>query len=148
MNDVGDSVVAMADGSVMFAQPGTISRDVVDWFNDAKAPAKAFNIGWQPFEPGSAQPIAESQVRLQRFAAEMRANREVKAKIIVCTATADVGAAKLAARRAARLSQLLVADHIPADRISAATCRLPSDRPVPASSSTQDGEVIEIILSR
>ena len=148
MNDVGNSVVAMADGSVMIAQPGTISRGVIDWFNDKKAPAKAFNIGWQPFAPNSAEPAADSQVRLQRFVIEMQANRDVAAKVIVCTAANDPASVSLAKLRAARLEQLLVASHIRPDRVSAATCRLPNAKRVAASPSTQDGEVIEVVLSR
>jgi hypothetical protein len=147
-SDVGDSVVAISDGSVLVAKPGTISRDVIDWFNNGKAPAKTFDIGWQPFEPNSAQPVADSQVRLQRFGLEMRANRNVKARIVVCTTKTDSGATELAKRRATRLTQLLVAEHIPADRVSATTCRFSDATRVAASRSAQDGEVIEIALSR
>lgn len=147
-HDIGNGVVAIADGSVMFAQPGTNTRDVIDWFNDKNAPPKTFYIGWQPFAPNSAQPVAESTARLQRFVTEMRANRDVEAKVIVCTATNDAAAVQLAKLRAARLTQLLVASHIEAARVSAATCRLPNASRVAASQSAQDGEVIEIALSR
>jgi hypothetical protein len=147
-SDVGDSVVAISDGSVMVAKPGTISRDVIDWFNDGRAPPRSFDIGWQPFEPNSAQPVADSQIRLGRFAVEMRANRDINAKIFVCTTKTDSGATELAKRRATRLTQLLVAEHVPADRISAATCSLNDARRVAAFRSNQDGEVIEIALSR
>jgi len=148
LTDVGNSVVAMADGSVMVAQPGTISRDIIDWFNDKRAPAKTFDVGWQPFEPNSAQPDPESQVRLERFAVEMRANRDVNARVIVCGTTNGRGAAELARLRASRLVQLLVARHVPAERVSAAICRPNDVSRVAAFPSARSGGVIEIALSR
>jgi hypothetical protein len=121
---------------------------VIDWFNKQDALPKTFDIGWQAFEPNSDQPAPESEVRLDRFAVEMRANPDVRAKVIVCTATDDGDAMRLASLRAARLDQLLVARQIEPNRISSATCRLRDAAKVAASQSAQDGQVIAIALSR
>ena len=143
---IDDSIVALANGSVLIARPGTISRAVIDWFNDEKAPPKIFDIGWQAFEPNSIEPAAESQVRLERFAGEMRANHEVKAKLLVCTLANDAASVHLASRRANRLMQMLVADRIEPTRISAVICRLPNAQGIPPAPSSQNGENIRIIL--
>ena len=143
-----DSLVALDDGSVLIAKPGTVSRTVIDWFNNPNAASKTFDIGWQAFEPGSAQPVPESEVRLDRFAVEMHANPDVEAKIIVCTAATDRDALRLASLRAARLEQLLVARQVEPRRLSAATCRLRDADKAAASQSAQDGEVIGVALSR
>jgi hypothetical protein len=143
---VDDSIVALADGSVLIARPGTISRTVIDWFNDKKAPPKTFDIGWQAFQPGSIEPAAESQVRLERFAGEMRANHEVTAKLLVCTLANDAASVQLAGRRANRLMQMLVADRIEPARLSAVTCRLPNARANSSAPSSQDGENIRLVL--
>ena len=143
---IDDSIVAMNDGSVLIAQRGTVSRAVIDWFNDDRAAPKMFDIGWQAFQPSSADPGVESGIRLERFAGEMRANPDVKAKLLVCTSTNDAVAIQLAARRANRLKQILIADRIEPDRLSAGTCRLPTRQSATASPSRQDGDVIEIVL--
>lgn len=145
---IDDSVVALSDGSVIIARPGTISRALIDWFNNPAAPPKTFDVGWAPFEPRSAEPAPESAVRLQRFAVEMRANPDVKAKVIVCTASNDKKAIRLSKLRAARLEELLVASQIDASQISANTCRLRDSKNVPNFQSAQDGEIIGIALSR
>jgi hypothetical protein len=143
---VDDSIVALADGSVLIAKPGTISREVIDWFNDEKTPPKTFDIGWQAFQPNSIEPAAESQVRLERFAGEMRANHEVTAKLLVCTSTNDAASVQLASRRANRLMQILVADRIEPMRLSVAICRLPNAQAGTSAPSSQNGEVIRIGL--
>ena len=33
-------------------------RAVIDWFNDDKAAPRTFDIGWQAFQPNSAEPAA------------------------------------------------------------------------------------------
>jgi hypothetical protein len=143
---IDDSVVALANGSVLIAQQGTISRAVIDWFTDIQAPAKAFDIGWQAFQPNSADPAAESQARLERFADELHAYRGVRAKLVVCTSTSDAAATQLASRRAQQLKKILVTENIEAARISTATCRLRTPGNAASSPSSQDGEIIRIVL--
>lgn len=142
------SVVGLADGSVMLAKPGTISRDVIDWFNNRNAPARRFDIGRLPFVPNSAVPAADTQVRLQRFAAELRANPTVNAIVQVCTAGSDEADVRLAALRANQLKADLVANGVDAGQVSAETCRTHEARAVQASASEQDGQIIGIILDR
>jgi outer membrane protein OmpA-like peptidoglycan-associated protein len=145
---IDNGVVELSDGSVMVARPGTISRDVIDWFNDKKAPPRRFDIGRLPFVPNSAVPAPETQVRLQRFATELKANPTVRAKVQVCTAGGDAADARLAALRAYHLKAALVANRIDADRISTETCRAGDARNAAGSASEQDGQIIAIVLDR
>jgi hypothetical protein len=128
------------------AKPGTVTRSVIDWFNDERAAPKTFDIGWQAFQPGSIEPSAETQVRLDRFAGEMRAADDVNATLRVCTRNGDASALERARSRAKRLIQMLVAARIEPSRISAVICRLPGTKNLTSSASAQDGETIGITL--
>jgi hypothetical protein len=138
-----NSVVALGDGSVMIAQPGTLSRDVVDWFNDKNAAPKHFNVGWLRFVPGSAEPTVDTQVRLQRFAFEMKANPAVTAKVQVCTSSSDAADARLAALRANHLKAALVANRVDADRIATQTCQMRGS----ANAAQHDVQFIGVVLA-
>jgi hypothetical protein len=145
MAKVGNDVVALADGSVMVAKPGTISRDVIDWFNDKSAGPRQFDIGPQPFGPNSDLPEPEAEVRLARFATELKANPDVNARIIVCGSD-NAEDRRLAASRAYRLKEELAAKQIEASRISAETCLARGGAASPPTE--QDQQVIRIALGR
>jgi outer membrane protein OmpA-like peptidoglycan-associated protein len=121
---VDNSVVALRDGSAMIAEPGTISRDVIDWFNNETAPRRRFDIGRLAFVPSSAVPAPDTEVRLRRFATELKANPTVRATVQVCTSDNDTADARLAALRANRLKAALVANRVNADRIATQTCQM------------------------
>jgi hypothetical protein len=70
----------------------------------------------------------------------------VKTKLLVCTSANDAASAILASRRARRLAQILVANRIEATRISAVPCRLPNGQSISAAPSSQNGEIIRIVL--
>jgi outer membrane protein OmpA-like peptidoglycan-associated protein len=142
---IDNSVVALSDGSVMVARPGTISRDVIDWFNSRSAGPKQFDIGRQPFVPNSDLPQPEAEVRLARFATELKANPEVNAKIFVCSSGDDAANRELAAGRARRLKKELVAKRIDDSRISIASCVA---RAAAGRESERDGQIVGIALSR
>jgi hypothetical protein len=144
---IDNSVVALADGSVMIARPGTISRNVIDWFNDKSAPPRQFDIGPQPFVPNSDLPEPEAKVRLARLATELKAYPAVNAEIIVCSA-ANASARRLAASRAYRLKQELAAKQIETDRISAETCLARAAQGAAPPAPEQDEQVVRIALSR
>jgi outer membrane protein OmpA-like peptidoglycan-associated protein len=144
---IDDSVVALNDGSVVVAKPGTLTRDVVDWFNDKGAAPARFDLGRVPFVHGSAEPSPDQVVRLNRFASELKASRTVKTKILVCTSTNGAADAGLAALRAQRVSDELIANRIERNRVSAETCRVKPARGG-ASVSEQDEQVVIIELER
>lgn len=147
MPKIDNSVVATSDGSVMIAQPGTVSRDVIDWMNDESAGSRQFDIGRQPFAPNSEIPAPEAEVRLARFATELKANPDVNARIIVCSSAGNGADQRLAARRAHRVKEELAARLIDASRVSTEPCRT-SAGPAGAPSAEQDGQAISIALSR
>jgi outer membrane protein OmpA-like peptidoglycan-associated protein len=144
---IDDSVVALVDGSVVVAKPGTLTRDVVDWFNDKNAPPARFDLGPVAFLHNSAVPAPDQQVRLNRFASELKASRTVKTKILVCTSGNAAADGELAALRARRVSDELIAGRVEPNRISAGTCRVKPARGV-ASVSEQDEQVVIIELER
>jgi len=143
---IDNSVVATADGLVMIAKPGTISRDVIDWFNDRSAGPRQFDIGRQPFVPNSDRPAPEAEVRLARFATELKANPDVNARIIVCSTTHNGADRQLAASRAHRMKEELAAKLIDASRISTEPCRASATSG--RAPSEQDAQAIRIALSR
>jgi hypothetical protein len=145
MPKTDNTIVATSDGSVMIAQPGTVSREVIDWLNDASAGPKQFDIGRQPFLPNSDLPAPEAEVRLARFATELKANPDVNARIIVCSSDGNGADQQLVASRANRLKEALAAMLIDASRISTETCRAGAT-PGPTTSE-RDGQVIRIALS-
>ena len=144
---IDNSIVALGDGSVMVAKPGTISRNVIDWFNDKAARPKQFDIGPQPFIPNSDRPAPESEVRLGRFVTELRGNPDVNVRIIVCGPGGSSADRQLAAARALHLKEVLVAKQIDASRISAETCNA-SIRGNAPQASKQEGQTVGIALSR
>ena len=144
---IDDSVVALVDGSVVIAKPGTLIRDVANWFNDKSAAPARFGLGRVPFVHGSAEPAPDQVVRLNRLAAELKASRTVKTKILVCTSSNAAADGDLAALRARRVSDKLIAARVEANRVSAETCRVKPARGV-APASEQDEQVVIIELER
>ena len=144
---IDSSVVALRDGSVMVAKPGTISRDVIDWFNDKAASPEQFDIGPQLFIPNSDRPAPEAEVRLGRFVTELKANVDVNARIIVCGSGGSSADRQLAAARALRLKKELVARQIEASRISTESCNASIGGNAPQASK-REGQTVGIALSR
>lgn len=144
---IDDSVVALNDGSVVVAKRGTLTRDVADWFNDKSAAPARFNLGPVPFVHGSANPAPDQEVRLRRLAAELKASRTARARLLVCTSGKGAADALLAALRAQRVNDELIANRIERDRISAETCRVKPATGV-ASASEQDEQTVIIELER
>jgi outer membrane protein OmpA-like peptidoglycan-associated protein len=144
---IDDSIVGLNDGSVLVAKPGTLTRDVVDWFNDKNAAPARFDLGRVAFVHNSPVPAPEAEMRLRRFAGELKASRTVKAKIFVCTGGSAASDAELAALRAQQVSNALIASRIERSRISADTCRVKPARNGP-SASEQDEQVVIIQLER
>lgn len=144
---IDDSVVALNDGSVLVAKPGTLTRDVADWFNDKSAAPARFDLGRVPFLNNSAVPAPDTEVRLRRFAHELKASPTVKAKILVCTSGNAAAGGGLAALRAQQLSNELIANRIERNRISTETCRVKQARGA-ASTSGQDQQIVLILLER
>ena len=141
-----DSVVELRDGSVLMASRGTIGRDVIDWLNDPSAPPARFDIGRMPFVRNSAVPAPDTQVRVERFATELRAYPGVHPTILVCTSADGPGEATLATARANRLEAILTANRVPADRISTEPCKVSNVHR--AAASEKDGQHIGIVLRR
>jgi hypothetical protein len=142
---VGNSVVAIAGGSVMIAKKGTISRDVIDWFNNVSSGPTQFDIVGEPFVPNSDLPASETEVRLGRFATELTGNPDVNVAIMVCGSAGNAADRRLAAERASRLKEQLVAKQIDPGRISTALCDENAGLP---AASRHDGQIIRIALSR
>jgi outer membrane protein OmpA-like peptidoglycan-associated protein len=141
-----DSAVALRDGSVLIAKEGTISRSVIDWFNNERAAPARFDIGPVPFEANSVAPSPETEVMLQRFGAELRANPEVLVTVHVCTSDDASSDARLAMARANRLKAELVAELVDAKHITTKACSLRGSGQRAASASEQDGQFIGIEL--
>jgi outer membrane protein OmpA-like peptidoglycan-associated protein len=141
------NIVALSDGSVMVAAPGTISRDVINWFNDKSASPRQFDIGVEPFMPNSIVPAPEAKVRLARFAMELKANPDVNTTITVCSSGSSTGDRQLAVGRAIRLKGELAAMQIDASRISTRACGSTAGSASAASASQRDGQIINIALA-
>jgi outer membrane protein OmpA-like peptidoglycan-associated protein len=142
-----DSVVALRDGSVLIAQQGTIGRDLLDWFNNRRAAPARFDIGRVQFEPESAAPSPQTQVLLQRFGQELRANPEVVAAVLVCTSGDGPDDARLAISRASRIKAELVGQHVNPNHVTIPACGFRSGRPGTATPSEPGGEFIGIELT-
>jgi outer membrane protein OmpA-like peptidoglycan-associated protein len=144
--NVDDSVVQLRDGTVLMASKGTIGRDVIDWLNDGSAPPARFDVGRMPFVRDSAVPAPDTQLRVERFATELRAYPGVHTTIFVCTSVDGPGEASLATARADRLIAILAANRVPADRISMQPCRVRNVHR--AAASEKEGQHIGILLQR
>ena len=118
--EVHHSVVALADGSTMVAERGSLGREMADWLNLRQPGDAKFLLAGDAFEPGSAEPTAASQRRIQRFVALMRGNRGITAQIVVFSDDAP-GGRGLAERRAGRLRTDLLSRGLPERRVSAET---------------------------
>jgi hypothetical protein len=127
----------------MIAEPGGVSRDMIDWFNNKSAAPKHFDVGWLRFVPDSAEPAADTQIRLQRFVVELKANPAVTATVQVCASRSNAADARLAALRADRVKAALVANHVDAGRIATQTCQMRGS----ANASRQDMQFVGIVLA-
>jgi outer membrane protein OmpA-like peptidoglycan-associated protein len=87
-------------------------------------------------------------VRIERFAAELKANPAVDATVQVCASGSDAANVQLASRRASSLKAALVAHRVDADRISTKVCRAEESGSVSGTASDQDGQIIAIVLDR
>ncbi len=111
-----ESIIALKDGSTMVAEQGTLGREMVDWLNDNAAGEAQFLLAGQPFVVGSTDPTPESELRIGRFVAMLKASRDVTARIIVLAdGQADL---QLASARAERLGREIMSDGISEDRMA------------------------------
>src|SRR5688572_27570677 len=76
---VGESIIALRDGSTIVAERGTLGREMADWLNQGQRGEAKFLVAGEPFEPGSAALTNESATRIHSFVAMMKANRGVSA---------------------------------------------------------------------
>ena len=144
---VGESVIALRDGSTIVAERGTLGREMADWLNQGQPGEAKFLVAGQPFEPGSTAPTHESEARIYRLVAMLKANRGVSTRITIFADDAAGGPA-LAAQRAARLRALLVARGVSARRLTveakpAASMLAPAGQGAPV----HGGQVV-IVLNR
>ena len=114
---VGESIIALRDGSTIVAERGTLGREMADWLNQGQRGEAKFLLAGTPFEAGSTVPTDESQVRIHRFVTMMKANRGVAARLAVFADDAPGGPA-LAAQRAERLRAELVSRGVSARRLT------------------------------
>jgi len=111
-----ESIIALKDGSTMVVEQGTLGREMIDWLNDNAAGEAKFLLAGQPFVVGSTDPTPESELRIGRFVAMLKASRDVTARIIVLAdGKADL---QLASARAERLRREITSDGISEDRIA------------------------------
>lgn len=144
---VGQSIIALADGSTMVAEHGSLGREMSDWINLRQPGDAKFLLEGDAFEPGSIEPTQESHDRIRRFAELMKGNRGVTARIAVFDDD-SAGSVSLAERRAERLRSELVSRGVAARRLTvqaqpAATMTAPDNK----GTIVHDGQVV-IVLHR
>ena len=144
---VGESIIALRDGSTIVAERGTLGREMADWLNQRLPGEAKFLVEGDPFEPGSTALTRDSEARMHRFVALMNANRGVRARLTVFADDAPEGAA-LAEKRAESLRADLAARGVRAQRLTVevqpvASMPLPAGQPSPVR-----GGQIMIILNR
>ena len=114
---VGESVIALRDGSTIIAERGSLGREMADWLNQGHRGEAKFLVAGDPFEPGSTAPTRESEARISSFIAMMKANRGVSARIAIF-ADDSAGGPALAAQRAERMRALLVSRGVSPRRLT------------------------------
>ena len=144
---VGESIIALRDGSTIIAERGSLGREMADWLNQGHRGEAKFLVAGDPFEPGSDAPTQQSEARISSFVAMMKANRGVSARIVVY-ADDTAGSSALAAQRAERIRALLVARGVSARRLTveakpAASMLAPAGQGAPV----RGGQVV-IVLNR
>ena len=141
-----NSIVSLKDHSTMVAERGTLRREMIDWFNDDTSATHAFGLTGETFVPGTDQLTPDAMVKIGRFVAMLRANRDVKARIRVFGNAADGTDMRLAVRRAERLRTGIAAQGIQASRfivVAEAEASALGNAPRPEQPTH-----LEIILSR
>lgn len=143
---VGDSIIALRDGSTIVAERGTLGREMADWLNLRQQGEAKFLLADQPFEPGSTVPTPEAERRVDRFVTMMTANPGVDARIVIFADDAAEALA-LASRRAERLRADLVSRGLSARRLTVEAQPSAILAPADQASPVRGGQVM-IVLDR
>jgi len=76
------SIVSLGNGRTMVAPTGTVARDIVAWLASRAEGKHIFEAGGHEFVGNSAELAPESWPRIERFAAMLQANHDVRARIL------------------------------------------------------------------
>lgn len=117
----GTNQVVQIGDQTIFLEQGSVASRINQWLNNGAADARAFAIDDQAFAPGTDELTEEGNIRLQRFAELVTANR-LNAKVYVTTYEGSDTAAKqkLAGKRAERIRSEMIVRGVPQPRIDTA----------------------------
>jgi outer membrane protein OmpA-like peptidoglycan-associated protein len=113
-------VVSLRDRSTLVAEPGTVGRDIIDWFGDKLPTSRYFELGGHEYDGSSVVPTIEGQDRLYRLTAMLRSEPDVSARIVGYASSAAGPAANqaLSEQRARWVVDALAEDGVPRSRLS------------------------------
>lgn len=114
-------LVKLRNGSTMLLGSGSINPKVVAWLELTTSGSAAFEIADTTFKPGLADPTVDGSTNIAQLAQVLKADRQVRANVIVAREPSDETARVMLERsRAARIDAELVREGVPPDRVSAA----------------------------
>ncbi len=142
-SDSGEDQIVLLGKETMVLPSRSVGSKIVSWLNVGGAGARAFEVGDRTFPPGSDEPTQLGLLRFERFAQMMRADSDVKARVIVPPGNGGQSDKQLAEKRAARIRTELIARGVPISRISTEA------RTVAASAGISNGkQPIVVVLSK
>ena len=124
--DSSQDEIVLIGKQTMVVPSGSVGSKIVSWLSAGGRESQAFEVGELSFPPGSDEPSEVGLAQFDRFAALMRANVDVKARVIVFEGGEDRSGRQLAQKRARRIRAELLARGIPLSRVSAEAQAAPS----------------------
>jgi len=115
-----DQLIELRNGTTMLLDQGALNSKVVDWLRLNTDDKTAFEIGDANFDRGSADPATEGYRAIAQVAQILRADRQLRAQLIVAgDAADDEAAAALERLRAARVKAELRRQGVSSEQIAA-----------------------------
>ena len=142
--DSGKDQLVLVGKETMVVPSGSVGSKMVSWLTGGGTGTRAFEVEDQAFRPGSDEPTQLGLLRLERFAGMMRADSNVKARVIVFTDGARGSDDQLADKRTARIRTELIARSVPSSRISTEARAAPAN----ATISNRRQPPIVVVLSK
>jgi hypothetical protein len=136
----GDDQIVLLGKETMLLESGSVGSKIVSWLSAGGTKTRAFEVGDRSFPPGSDEPTQVGVRHLDRFAAVMKANSDVTARVIVPAGNASQSEMQLSEKRAARIRTELLARGVPSSRISTEA------RAMAANATTANGQPAPIIV--
>ena len=116
-----DQLIELRNGTTMLLDRGPLNAKVVDWLKLDTGERTAFEIDDANFDRGSANPAVRGYRAIAQVAQILRADRELRAELIVARdADGDRSAAALERLRAARVSAELRRQGVSSEQVEIA----------------------------